>query len=80
MSARKPALSAAETAQQLRIPVSTVFLLCRRGQLRGFRAGRHLRIRPEWVEEYIRSNELRTEPRSGAGCSSPGDGDVSDLP
>ena len=52
------ALSARGAARILNIPISTVFLLCRRGELRGFRAGRHLRIRPEWVEEYIRRNEL----------------------
>jgi excisionase family DNA binding protein len=59
----REALSAKEAARLLNIPTSTVFRLVRRGDLRGFRAGRHLRVRVEWVEEYIRDHEIRRSER-----------------
>ena len=55
-------LTAREAAEILKIPASTVFSLCHRGELRAFRAGRHVRIRPEWLDEFIRRHELK--PRS----------------
>ena len=51
------ALTATEVAEVLNIPVSTVLLLCRRGELRSFRAGRHVRVRREWQEEFVHAAE-----------------------
>lgn len=58
------ALRARDVARLLNIPESTVFLLWRRGELRAFRCGRHLRTRPEWVREFQERGEL---PRAGSG-------------
>jgi excisionase family DNA binding protein len=54
---QKSVLTAKEAAEILRIPVSTLFLICRRGSLRTFRAGRHLRIRRGALDEFVRQQE-----------------------
>lgn len=46
-------LTATEVARTLRIPLSTTYELIRRGELRSFRAGRHLRVRSIWLQQYI---------------------------
>ena len=56
-----PALSPDDIELELNIPRSTVFLLVRRGDLRGFRAGRHLRVRRSWLEEYIAAQEIKPD-------------------
>ena len=57
----EPALRARDVARILDIPESTVFLLWKRGDLRAFRCGRHLRTRPEWVREFQERQEVSKE-------------------
>ena len=52
------ALRARDVARLLDIPESTVFLLWRRGELRAFKCGRHLRTRPEWLREFQERQEI----------------------
>jgi excisionase family DNA binding protein len=42
-------------AKRWSVSAATVRTLVREGQLRAFRVGRQIRIRPEWVEQFERA-------------------------
>jgi excisionase family DNA binding protein len=48
-------LTTSEVAQRLNVATKTVQNLCRDGSLRCFRVGRTFRVKPEWVQDYIKN-------------------------
>jgi excisionase family DNA binding protein len=46
-------LSVKQVAAKLNVSIWTVYTLVENGSLRATRLNRNIRIRPEWVEEYV---------------------------
>lgn len=56
-------LTVPEVAKYLRVSTKTVYALLKRGELRGFRVGRVLRLRRTVVEEFV---ARRSDPTATA--------------
>lgn len=59
-STQKELLSAEDVAELLEVKESTVWRWCREGTLPGLKVGRHWRVRPEALEEFLRRSERPT--------------------
>ena len=51
--ATRTVLTAREIAQELQVPRAAIYELCRTGELRSFRVGKHVRIRRTALEDYL---------------------------
>lgn len=50
-------LTVKQTAAQLNLSIWTVYELIGNGSIKAVRSGRSVRIRPEWIEEYVNALE-----------------------
>lgn len=49
-------LTPKEVAANLKIPLRSLYILLRKGEIRSARIGRLFRIDKQWVDEYMASN------------------------
>jgi excisionase family DNA binding protein len=57
-------LTAEEVAEYLRLPLSTVYKLVQDNRLPGFKVGKHWRFRNETIQNWIKDQEKRTDPKT----------------
>ena len=59
-------MTAAEVAQWLRVPKSTLYKLCQEGQIPATKLGRHWRFDKNLIEAWVRDrmSQKQTRPRS----------------
>ena len=52
--ATRTVLTVREIADELQVPRAAIYELCRTGELRSFRVGKHVRIRRTVLEDYLK--------------------------
>jgi excisionase family DNA binding protein len=71
----KPWLNVSEAAEYAGVSRDTIYTACERDELRSARVSgrRAIRIRPQWIDNWLEQHSTRLHGHGTAGTTAPGD-------